>query len=219
MVEINFRKLGNKPKETWESEELLVEDAFNLHIEQSIPGHVTVLVKGNPDGEWAVGYKGTGNYGGQVSHVFDWDFQALVYPKYVKVLVHSEPTVASVEGEGVEVVPFPPVKEFPVMEIKAGSDTSPIVTTNFDLPNFDESSKIVIKVKGNNINYDIESDFYAPPNIITFPYDEEFPPEMGNIAMVQDATNKYHIYIFDTASQDYTFQVLSIDHQGSQIYP
>lgn len=60
---------------------------FNLHIERKKPtGTLRILQRGCPDGE----YDTVCSAAGVETEVYDYDFGALVYPKWIKVVSSSE---------------------------------------------------------------------------------------------------------------------------------
>lgn len=73
---------------------------FNLHLERVKGSSLVVSQRGTASGEYAAAFA-KGMYEGQA--VIDYDFGALVYPKYIKVVSGSEVVSASVnfnEGGG-----------------------------------------------------------------------------------------------------------------------
>lgn len=80
-MDLQFQKEGN----VWVAAFEATSD-FNLHLERVENGAVKVLQSGTQGGEYDVAF--TRNiYEGEV---FDYDFGALVYPKYIKVTSGSE---------------------------------------------------------------------------------------------------------------------------------
>lgn len=67
---------------------------FNLHIEGVKEGDVRVYQRGTSDGEYA--YVRAATPYPSFSNVYDFDFAALVYPKYIKVACANMPTKAEV---------------------------------------------------------------------------------------------------------------------------
>lgn len=83
----------------WEAEFEAPSD-FNLHLERVHGGSLVVSQRGTTSGEYAAAFA-KGMYEGQA--VIDYDFGALVYPKWIKVVSGSEVVNASVnfnEGGG-----------------------------------------------------------------------------------------------------------------------
>ena len=70
----------------WEAEFEAPSD-FNLHLERVHGGSLVVSQRGTASGEYASAFA-KGMYEGQA--VIDYDFGALVYPKYIKVVSGSE---------------------------------------------------------------------------------------------------------------------------------
>ena len=83
----------------WQAEFEATSD-FNLHLERVKGSYLVVSQRGTPSGEYAAAFA-KGVYEGQA--VIDYDFGALVYPKYIKVVSGSEVVSGSVnfnEGGG-----------------------------------------------------------------------------------------------------------------------
>lgn len=92
-MELNFEKQGTK----WVAEFKVTGD-FNLHIEREEKGFLFVQQRTTSDGEYdSVKESNFSPSDG----VIDMDFVALVYPKWIKVVSESEPTMAVVLPEGV----------------------------------------------------------------------------------------------------------------------
>ena len=81
-MELNFSKVGNE----WVAE-FEATNHFNLHLERKGTGSLIVSQGGSGSGEYAAAFV-RGVYEGQP--VIDYDFGALVYPKYIKVVSGSE---------------------------------------------------------------------------------------------------------------------------------
>ena len=93
-MEINFEKVGNQ----YVAEFKATAD-FNLHIERVGQGTLEVYRRGTAEGEYDFAWSA----GIGARKVIDYDFGALVYPKYIKVVSGSEVVSASVnfnEGGG-----------------------------------------------------------------------------------------------------------------------
>ena len=88
-MELNFTKENNG----WVSEFEATAD-FNLHIEGVREGNVRIYQRGSASGDYAYvrGATPATTYG----NVYDFDFSALVYPKFIKVECATEPTLAEV---------------------------------------------------------------------------------------------------------------------------
>jgi hypothetical protein len=78
---------------SWSAEFEATAD-FNLHIEGVAEGNVRVYQRGTPSGKYADVRSATPYP--SFSYVYDFDFTALVYPKYIKVICPNEPEVAVV---------------------------------------------------------------------------------------------------------------------------
>jgi hypothetical protein len=88
-MEINFTKEGNGFVSEFEA-----TGDFNLHIEGVLEGNVSVYQRGTSSGRYAY-VKGSTPFP-SAGNVYDYDFSALVYPKYIKVICVTEPTMAVV---------------------------------------------------------------------------------------------------------------------------
>lgn len=86
-MELNFTKVGNE----WVAE-FEATNHFNLHLERKGTGSLIVLQRGSGSGEYAAAFV-RGVYG---RPVIDYDFGALVYPKWIKVVSGSEVLKAEV---------------------------------------------------------------------------------------------------------------------------
>lgn len=96
-MEIKFTKNGEK----FVSEFTATAD-FNLHLEGVVEGKVKVYQRSTAEGEYA--YVRAATPYPSFSKVYDYDFSALVYPKYIKVVTDVEPEYAEVVTDG-EVIP------------------------------------------------------------------------------------------------------------------
>ena len=67
---------------------------FNIHIEGVVEGNVRVYQRGTADGEYAYVREATPYP--SFSNVYDFDFAAAVYPKWIKVVCPVMPTKAVV---------------------------------------------------------------------------------------------------------------------------
>ena len=93
-MELVFEKVSNQYVAEFEA-----TNDFNLHIEREEIGVLEVHQRGSEEGKYDFAW-GTGINGRKV---IDYDFGALVYPKYIKVVSSSEVLSASVnfnEGGG-----------------------------------------------------------------------------------------------------------------------
>ena len=95
-MELNFIKVFDR----WVAEFTATED-FNIHIEGVKLGNLSIFQKGTENGGYAFanGAVPTPSDG----TVYDCDFSATIYPKYMKVSCTTEPTLAVVTS-GTEVV-------------------------------------------------------------------------------------------------------------------
>ena len=95
-MELQFQKVNENE---WVAEFQATAD-FNLHLERVSSGSITVAQRGTESGEYDTAWA-KGVYEGQ--RVIDYDFGALVYPKWIKVTSSSEVVSCSVnfsEGGG-----------------------------------------------------------------------------------------------------------------------
>lgn len=93
-MELTFEKVGNQYVAEFQA-----PSDFNLHIEREEIGVLEVHQRGSEEGKYDFAW-GTGVNGRKV---VDYDFGALVYPKWIKVVSGSEVVSASVnfnEGGG-----------------------------------------------------------------------------------------------------------------------
>ena len=90
-MELNFTM--NEKTGSWVSE-FKVESDFNLHIEGVVEGNVRVYQRGTESGEYSYVREATPYP--SFANVYDFDFSALVYPKWIKVVCPVEPTKAVV---------------------------------------------------------------------------------------------------------------------------
>lgn len=88
---LNFTK--NQDSGAWVAEFEATSD-FNLHIEGVVEGNVRVYQRGTADGEYAYVREATPYP--SFSNVYDFDFSALVYPKWIKVVCPVKPSKAEV---------------------------------------------------------------------------------------------------------------------------
>lgn len=81
-MELVFIKKGN----LWEAVFEASSD-FNIHIELNKPSYLGVYQRGVSNGEYSLAVEYTAN---NIQKVYDIDFGALVYPKWIKVVSGSE---------------------------------------------------------------------------------------------------------------------------------
>lgn len=86
-MELIFNKIGNK----YVSEFVVTSD-FNLHIERPEGGIINVYQRTSSEGEYAI----IDEFDAGGKSVFDIDFTALVYPKWIKIVSEKEPKVGVV---------------------------------------------------------------------------------------------------------------------------
>ena len=87
----------NKVNDRWISE-FKTDSDFNLHIEGVVEGNVSVFQRSTESGEYAY-VRGSTPYPSTFSTVYDHDFSAILYPKYIKVSCATEPTLAVVTDD------------------------------------------------------------------------------------------------------------------------
>ena len=88
-MDLNF----TKQEGGWVSEFEVTAD-FNLHIEGVAEGKVMVYQRGTADGQYAYVREATPYP--SFANVYDFDFSALVYPKWIRVVCNVEPSKAVV---------------------------------------------------------------------------------------------------------------------------
>lgn len=84
-------------KDNWEAEFEATAD-FNLHIEGVPEGQVRIYQRGTSDGEYAYVREATPYP--SFADVYDFDFSALVYPKWIRVVCGNKPTSAQIVTDG-----------------------------------------------------------------------------------------------------------------------
>lgn len=84
-MELNFSKQGTK----WVADFEAPSD-FNLHIEREKVAYINIMQRGTALGEYDLSKSFSAD------KIFDYDFGALVYPKWIRVISGSEVKNASV---------------------------------------------------------------------------------------------------------------------------
>lgn len=149
-MELTFEKIGD-----WYISEFEVTSDFNLHIEKEPKGDFYLYQRTSSSGQYDIiedfGYKKGGD------NVIDLDFQALVYPKWIKIKSAVKPLVATIttDGEVNEVV-------YQAKDIEITSNGTTKVTTD---AGYAALSSVNVKVNvpqsggsgGNKIVYDANS--------------------------------------------------------------
>ena len=92
-MELIFTKQADR----WVAE-FIANNDFNLHIEGVVEGNVSVFQRGSESGNYAFVKEGTPHP--SYANVYDYDFAALVYPKFIKVSCATEPTSGIVTSDG-----------------------------------------------------------------------------------------------------------------------
>lgn len=85
-MELQFNQVGKR----WEAE-FLAEADFNLHIERPAAGSLVLSQRGSESGAYD-----TAHAFSSYELVIDYDFTALVYPKFIKIVSEVKPTYAEV---------------------------------------------------------------------------------------------------------------------------
>lgn len=91
-MELKFNKNGD----AWVAE-FEATDKFNLHMEGLLLGSFSILQR-TAGGKYTH-VRGIPTYP-RFDKVFDYDFDALVYPKFIKIVSETEPTYAEVVSDG-----------------------------------------------------------------------------------------------------------------------
>lgn len=122
-MELEFKKVGSRYEAEFEA-----IGNFNLNIERVAPEKIQVFQKGAEDGEYASQASWYNNY---ASAIVDYDFSALIYPKWIKVVSYSEPiqAIVTMDGEsggsdssGVNIVPL--IDQCRVTAVDYGGDVN-----------------------------------------------------------------------------------------------
>ena len=92
-MELVFNQINDR----WEAEIKVTAD-FNLHIEGVREGNVSVFMRGTESGEYAY-VRGATPYP-SVGTVYEYDFSAVIFPKYIKVACATAPSLAVVTSAG-----------------------------------------------------------------------------------------------------------------------
>lgn len=86
----------NKINDVFVSEFSVTSD-FNLHVERSKGGSFTIFQRSSDGGNYGEVY-----YQEKLDKIraIDYDFSALIYPKYIKIVSEVEPTYATITTDG-----------------------------------------------------------------------------------------------------------------------
>lgn len=87
-MKIDFIKVGNKYEATFQA-----ESDFNVHIEKEEKSSINFYQKSIAGGQYDSINMPNINH---LDNIFDCDFVAVVYPKWIKIVCEVEPTVAEV---------------------------------------------------------------------------------------------------------------------------
>ena len=88
-MELIFSEQNNR----WVAEFEATAD-FNLHIEGVAEGNISIFQRGTTSGEYA--YVRGGTPYPSLNATYDYDFSALIYPKFMRVTCATKPTMAVV---------------------------------------------------------------------------------------------------------------------------
>ena len=84
----------NLNQDRWVAE-FVATASFNLHVEGVNEGNVSVFQRGCEEGNYAF-VRGSVPFPSLNTNVYDYDFPAEVYPKYIRVSCATKPTMAVV---------------------------------------------------------------------------------------------------------------------------
>ena len=122
-MELVFNQINDR----WEAEIKVTAD-FNLHIEGVREGNVSVFMRGTESGEYAY-VRGATPYP-SVGTVYEYDFSAVIFPKYIKVACATAPSLAVVTSAGEVIQIEKPVEPDTPSEPEDGG----ILTYAFNVP-------------------------------------------------------------------------------------
>lgn len=155
-MELTFKKIGD-----WYISEFEVTSDFNLHIEKEPKGDFYLYQRTSSSGQYDIiedfGYKKGGD------NVIDLDFQALVYPKWIKIKSAVKPLIATIttDGEVNEVV-------YQAKEIEITSNGTTKVTADTGYTAL-ASVNVKVNVEGGSGGGSSEGGkgikYYARPNV------------------------------------------------------
>lgn len=142
-MELNFIKNENG----WVAEFEASAD-FNLHIDGVLEGNVQVYQRGTTSGGYSL-VRGATPYP-TYGKAYDFDFSALVYPKFIKVVCATEPSYAEVVSDG-EVTEL----KFQEKEVEVSNNGTTTVTpdTGFAALNSVKLKVNVPQSSGNTMEY------------------------------------------------------------------
>lgn len=107
------------------------------------------------------------------------------------------------------------------MEIPNGSQNSAYVKPNFEIPVFDSSTNCVVKIQSATYDADIELNYQGRAGVLSS--ESEYLPDdfQGYLSLIAERgnTGRYAMTSRGSVTQNYTIKVLSIDHNGQQIFP
>ena len=138
-MELVFNQINDR----WEAEIKVTAD-FNLHIEGVREGNVSVFQRGTEMGGYAYVREATPYP--SVGTVYEHDFSAILYPKYIKIACATAPSLAVVTSEG-EVIQ---INNAPVEPEEPESD---VIEYHFEIP-MEQVNDEGVFLRGN-----VEADF------------------------------------------------------------
>lgn len=109
---------------------------------------------------------------------------------------------------------------WPIAVLPIGSTESDIVQLQgFTLPTFDESTSCVVKIKSDT--YDVDVNLTFEDSDLLSSSSEDLPESFSGYVTLLYSSSNNEVSFSNDGSPDaqYTFKVLSFDHNGQQIYP
>lgn len=83
---------------------------------------------------------------------------------------------------------------------------------------FDESTKAIVKLTGND--YDMDLTFEEGSDDILTAHEEDAPDDLGEkMTFERESLTSCRIHVGGVAVHEYTFTLLSFEHNGHLIYP
>lgn len=106
------------------------------------------------------------------------------------------------------------------MVMEKGSDsTHEGALKNWELPEvFDASTRAIVKLTGND--YDMDVTFEGDGTDFLTAHEEDAPDDLGEkMTFTRESLTSCRIHVGGTAQHEYTFTLLSFEHNGHLIYP
>ena len=156
---------------------------FNLHIE-GVVGKITVFQRTTETGGYAIIKDATSTAN---SAIYDMDFVGEIYPKFIKLVCATEPTMAEVTSEGEVIQIETPVEPEEPEEPEGGYE----LEYAFEIPMIDESDMALEPYWSGRIDGDF-SEFYDKVETVTKKYGEELSDgqwELRDKDLVLEKTN------------------------------